>query len=547
MPAWRPQKPASTGGSSLLQGAVPWIDLRTGYRCNNHCRFCDQGDRRTTHGDASFDVVVAALSSARAEGADAVWLAGGEITLRPDLPRVVRAARTLGYGRVGVQTNGRIFAAAGAAAGLRAAGLTDAIVALHAATPALHDWLVGEAPKVGQASDAAGPWRETVTGARQLVRAGVATRINTVLTRSGVSEIAAIAALVARLGVEGHRWILARETPGMVPPRLATLREPLVAAILAAWEQRREVETVGVPLCILGPARAAAADRRDAQAARRVFTLGDEPTPEAAYGPACAACTLRAACPGVDASYAARFGTDELVPPETSAATPDVSHVSTATHGSSGGADLPAAGGALQATGAPAPRAGRPVLTRREDLGSAASADLVRGAPVPVERVFLHVGAPCPLSCPCAARDAHGAAWPLEPERSLRRRLVRAASEGASTVVFAGASPWAHPGLPAVIREARRLGFQGVEVWGPIEPLDGLDAAAADKMVGLTKIRAPRLAVAPQRFAEASVRLAALMPGCVVEIYTPTERPAVVLFQAVGASAVWGSCQSPER
>jgi hypothetical protein len=37
------------------------------------------------------------------------------------------------------------------------------------------------------------------------------------------------------------------------------------------------------------------------------------------------------------------------------------------------------------------------------------------------------------------------------------------------------------------------------------------------------------------------------MPGCVVEIYTPTERPAVVLFQAVGASAVWGSCQSPER
>ena len=486
MPAWRPPKPASRGASSLLQGGVPWIDLRTGYRCNNHCRFCDQGERRATHGDAGFDAVVAALTAARADGADAVWLAGGEITLRPDLPRLVRAARALGYGRVGVQTNGRIFAAAGAAAALRAAGLTDAIVALHAATPALHDWLVGEAPKIGEA-ERQSPWRETVTGVRQLVRAGVATRINTVLTRSGASEIAAISALVARLGVEGHRWSLARETPGLVPPRLATLREPLVAAILTAWEQRREVETTGVPLCVLGPARAAAADRRDAPAARRVFTLGDEPVPARVYARTCDGCTLRQACPGLDAAYAQRFGTDELTPPENPAAAPSAS------------------------------------------------------------TVVLHVDAPCPLTCACATRDAHGGTWPLEPERTLRQRLVRAASTGASTVVFAGASPWAHPGLPAVIREARRLGFQAVEVWGPIEPLDRLDAATAEKMAGLTKIRAPELAEAPHRFAEASARLAALLPGCGVERYAPGGTPTEALFQAVGASAVWGSCQAGPR
>ncbi|MDP2312075.1 MAG: radical SAM protein, partial [Pseudomonadota bacterium] len=296
---------------------MAWLDLRTGYRCNNRCRFCDQGDRRERIADAPLAELVTLLVGGRAAGADAVWLAGGEVTLRPDLPALVEAARAAGFGRVGIQTNGRILAAAGAAERLRAAGLTDAVVALHAATPALHDWL----------TQAEGAHKQASVGLRRLVAAGVATRVNTVLTRSGGGEIAALAALVPRLGADGHRWILARPVGAaeaewrMLLPRLALVRGPLQDALALAWSLRREAETVGVPLCVLGSARAAAADRLDAPATRRAFPAGmDEPPVTHRHGPPCIACPLRAACPGVAAGYVDRYGWDEIVAPVTASA-----------------------------------------------------------------------------------------------------------------------------------------------------------------------------------------------------------------------------------
>jgi hypothetical protein len=162
------------------------------------------------------------------------------------------------------------------------------------------------------------------------------------------------------------------------------------------------------------------------------------------------------------------------------------------------------------------------------------------------------VEAACDVGCPgCTTRAAYGD-WPTEPDRSLRQRVVRAASEGVRGIVFTGASPWSHPSLPAAVREARRLGFATIEVWGPVEPLATLDAGAADKLAGLTHIRAPRLTgaafavgspSADARFATALERLAALLPGCPVELYTPADTPDVSLYQAAGPRAVWAPCQ----
>lgn len=504
----------------------PWLDLRTGYRCNNRCRFCDQGDRRDTLGDAPLAAIVDVLARERAAGSTGVWLAGGEVTLRPDLPRLVEAARAAGYARVGLQTNGRILAAAGAAERLRAAGLTDAAVALHAATPALHDWLVREQ----------GAHRQATVGLRRLVAAGVATRVSTVVTRSGATEIAVLADAAPRLGADGHRWIVARADGAaaaewrMLLPRLALVAGPLRDAVRHAWSLRREAETIGVPLCLLGDTRAAAADRLDLPAATRAFPAGfEEPPAERRYGPPCAGCPLRSACPGVPATYTDRYGWDEVG---------DTSDTSTHVSAPAGGAPPPRAGRAPATTVAwvRAWRGGDPVPPRP-------------AAPVG-DPVVLPVEAACALACPgCATRDAYGGEWPTEPERALRQRLVRAASEGARGVVFAGASPWSHPGLPAVIREARRLGFVTIEVWGPIEPLDGR-FPAPDRLAGLTRVRAPRLGPeagpdAAARFERAAAWLRQHVPACEIAPYTPGDtRPDVSLYQAAGPRAVWASCQA---
>jgi cyclic pyranopterin phosphate synthase len=501
---------------------MSWVDLRTGYRCNNRCRFCDQGDRRDRLGDAPLSELVALLRAAAPVGTDGVWLAGGEVTLRPDLPALVEAARAAGFGRVGLQTNGRILAAPGAADRLRSAGLTDAVVALHASTPALHDWL----------TQADGAHKQATVGLRRLVAAGVATRVNTVVTRSGAGEIAALAALVPRLGADGHRWILARPDGAaedewrMLMPRLALVRAPLQEALALAWGLRREAETVGVPLCVLGSARAAAADRTDAAVTRRVFPAGmDEAPATRRHGPPCVACPVRAACPGVAAGYVDRYGWDEIVAPGAATATaPQIApHV-----------------------GPPPPRAGRAPTTLvpwvRGWRGGDPVPELPRSTPDPV---ILHVEAACAQGCPgCTTRAAYEGAWPTEPERALRQRLVRAASEGARGVVFAGASPWSHPGLPAVVREARRLGFARIEVWGPIEPLADLEAGAADKLAGLTRIRAPRLTGSEAGLAAACARLSQRLPACPVELYEPGDtRPDAPLYQSAGPRSVWASCQ----
>jgi hypothetical protein len=154
--------------------------------------------------------------------------------------------------------------------------------------------------------------------------------------------------------------------------------------------------------------------------------------------------------------------------------------------------------------------------------------------------LILHVEAACAIGCPgCTVRAAYGDAWPTEPGRTLRRRLVRAASEGSTSVVFAGASPWSHPELPAVVREARRLGFTRIEVWGPLQPLVDLDAGTAEKLAGLTQIRAPRLG----SHAEAEAVVRARLPNVALELYEIDTSPDVSMYQASGPAAVWAPCQ----
>lgn len=468
---------------------MSWVDLRTGYRCNNRCRFCDQGDARDRLGDAPFAELVAALAGLGAGREDGVWLAGGEVTLRPDLPRLVAAAREAGFGRVGLQTNGRVLAAAGAAAHLRRAGLTDAVVAVHGPAAEVHDALTREP----------GSFRQAVLGVRRLREAGVATRLATVVTRTVAEALPAVAELAVGLGVEGHRWIVARAAGAArapaheVVPRLELLADPLARALDRQVDARLEVETVGVPLCALGRHRALAADRADAPPVRRAFPAGfAEPPRVTVQGPPCAGCALARVCPGLDAAYAERWGWDEVRP-----------------------VDAPAPGG-------------------------------------PTDPAVIAVVAPCSLACGrCAAREAWAGAWPTEGVRGLKQRLVRAVGEGATGVVFAGASPWDHPGLPATVREAARLGLGRVEVWGPLHPLADADDATLDRLAGLTAVRAPVIDDATAgvpgacaRADRAAARLAERVPGCRVERYHPAGAPpALRPFRAEGAAAVWADCQ----
>jgi Fe-coproporphyrin III synthase len=79
-------------------------------QCNLHCRHCYINPRQHGRQWLSLSTIRNWLQAlaARAPGANLVLL-GGEPTMRPDLPQVVAAARSLGYATITIDTNGYLF------------------------------------------------------------------------------------------------------------------------------------------------------------------------------------------------------------------------------------------------------------------------------------------------------------------------------------------------------------------------------------------------------------------------------------------------------
>lgn len=184
----------------MAQGLKDAPVVRTGYRCNNACRFCDQGDLRETVGDHPDDQLLEAAKEAGARAAKArgvVVFSGGEPTLRPELEGWVRAAREAGAKRVIVQTNARMLAYRQAADALVGSGVDIVAVALHGHVPELHDWL----------TRVPGSFEQTMRGLKNARRAGAHVLLNTVVTRPNMRHLGAIAHLGVIHGARSVRFI----------------------------------------------------------------------------------------------------------------------------------------------------------------------------------------------------------------------------------------------------------------------------------------------------------------------------------------------------
>jgi len=145
------------------------------YRCQNRCIFCyasapDRGpevpEMTTAEVKRILDIIV---DEARVP---TVSFTGGEPTLRPDLPDLIAYAKSRRL-RTNLITNGVRCGANGYVDKLAAAGLDSAQVSLEAATPEIHDAIVGHP----------GAWRRTVQGVRHLKSAGIHVHTNTTINR----------------------------------------------------------------------------------------------------------------------------------------------------------------------------------------------------------------------------------------------------------------------------------------------------------------------------------------------------------------------------
>ncbi len=290
---------APNGAHSILRG----MQVRLEWACNQRCRFCWVDFTWTP---LRPEAVVEALRQAYARGIDQVAITGGEPTLSPALLDVVRAARDLGFRSIELQTNGIRLGAGTLATDLAGAGLTHALVSLHAADAALSD-AITRAP---------GTWQRTVAGIDALVDAGVQVDTSCVLTPRNLDHVRDYVAFVARRWRRrvGIRWAVAHPITvasleaGDGIPRLpeaaAALREGLLACRRLRVRYANVNEECGVPPCLLD------GDPR--------FVRPLPPDVGSSDGfvhvEACNACAWRGACRGVRRSYVEHFGAAGLHP-----------------------------------------------------------------------------------------------------------------------------------------------------------------------------------------------------------------------------------------
>ena len=382
------------------------------------------------------------------------WLGGGEPTLRADLPALVQACAGPG---LGLCTDGLALDDEALARRLRAWGLRRVRIPFHAARADAHDWLV----------DLPGAGRRASRALRACAATGLEVQVEVVLTRPTVDLLPETVAAAARLGATViHLRRLRAHGAAADPfvslsPRLG-LAEPLIErAARAAWTAGVDLWLHGLPACAVGTAR----DRL----APPVAVVAPTPALAAvaaelapAFAPGCVTCPGLPTCGGAPADYVARLGRAEI---DDRCSRP-----------AGVGLDLPSGEGPPGTP--PPPRAGRAPATRiafalRQAARGPLAGDPLAGVPgVDLPPVLIT------------------AFPPGVSTRPLRQELCRLSQVGSPVLRIDDAHSLRHPEIGALLRECVRLGFQRVELAGPVQGLSGLLDRDLVALKGLSRVEA---------------------------------------------------------
>ncbi len=221
------------------------VDIKTGFTCNNNCRFCVQADNKCK-GNRPLDEIKRDLEDSSKRCQDVV-LTGGEVTIRKDFFEIVEYAKNLGYKVIQIQTNGRMFSSLDFCKKTIKAGATEFSPALHGYCKEQHEFL----------TRAPGSFNQTVKGIKNLKSLGAYVLTNTVVVKPNYRNLPEIAKLLVKLNVDQFQFAFvhpmgnARKNFDDIIPRISLAAPYIKKALQIGIGAGRSVMAEAMPYCLM--------------------------------------------------------------------------------------------------------------------------------------------------------------------------------------------------------------------------------------------------------------------------------------------------------
>lgn len=292
------------------------VDLKVGFKCNNRCKFCVQGDKRKRTIDKPLNVIRKELRIGRKK-AEAVVFTGGEVTLRlSELIEMVEVAKELEYSIIQIQTNGRLFSYNDFCQRIIAAGANQFSIALHGHNSKIHDFLTGASGSFEQA-------RQGIINLKNL-RQYVST--NTVITNYNYKYLPSIAQFLVNLNVNQYQFAFphilgtARDNCGWLIPKKIKVMPYVKKGLDIGIKAKKLVMTEAIPFCLMKGYEEHIAERiiPDTKIFDAYFTIDNYTKYRRLTGKIksdkCKICKYYRICEGPWREYPEIFGWSEFIP-----------------------------------------------------------------------------------------------------------------------------------------------------------------------------------------------------------------------------------------
>lgn len=288
------------------------IDIIMGYQCNVQCDYCTiskemRGKNLTT----------AQIASALEKGAEAglkkAAFGGGEPTMRKDLVKLTKLARTMGYTTIKISSNGLMYAYPDFVERLLDAGATQFNLALMGWNGAMYDRIMGQSRHFDLVQD----------GVSNLVARDALVVGDIIMKKDTYTELPQSVEFWAELGIERFVfWLMsltdrvAHETDQLVP--VTTMQPHIFEAFEVGRRRGIPVHSRHIPLCML-PGYAdhvwdVRSDRILIVTPDSTFWLSESRITANTFVEQCDGCRLRPRCMGIRKDYLDNVGDHEVQP-----------------------------------------------------------------------------------------------------------------------------------------------------------------------------------------------------------------------------------------